>query len=165
MHVSSSPDVKRFVENPASYINSLSSVPNQKQKLRSRNNNTRNSKDLIFILSNLFSNMMMLVCLLLLSVVKDSFQHGYMIDPPSRSSLWRVNKKAPPNYNDNRLYCGGRSVSYRYFFKLQLFLFLFFHIFLLQKIKKKDKFRIQMGLFDCNFTSKFLDFVQFDLFY
>lgn len=37
--------------NPASYINLLSSVPNQKQKLRSRTNNTRNRKDLIFILS------------------------------------------------------------------------------------------------------------------
>lgn len=58
--------------------------------------------------------MMMLVCLLVLSIVRESLQHGYMIDPPSRSSLWRVNKKAPPNYNDNRLYCGGRSVSNLY---------------------------------------------------
>lgn len=70
--------------------------------------------------------MMMLVCLLVLSIVRDTLQHGYMIDPPSRSSLWRVNKKAPPNYNDNRLYCGGRSVSNLYLKTWNFFFF--FHI-------------------------------------
>ncbi|XP_061185429.1 uncharacterized protein LOC133193479 [Saccostrea echinata] len=53
-------------------------------------------------------NALMLMLLTALCSIPDSLQHGYMIDPPSRSSLWRVNDKAPPNYNDNRLYCGGR---------------------------------------------------------
>ena len=38
--------------------------------------------------------------------------HGYMIDPPSRSSVWRLFPgQAPPNYNDNELFCGGFSVN------------------------------------------------------
>lgn len=38
--------------------------------------------------------------------------HGYMLDPPSRSSLWRVGfGDAPKNYNDNELFCGGRAVK------------------------------------------------------
>lgn len=123
--------------NPASYINLLPSVPNQKQKLRSRTNNTRNRrKDFnIYFIFNLFINMMMLVCLLMLSIVRNSLQHGYMIDPPSRSSLWRVNKKAPPNYNDNRLYCGGRSVS-----NLSLKTWNFFTFFIFYALQMKIKF-------------------------
>lgn len=78
--------------------------------------------------------MMMLVCLLVLSIVRDTLQHGYMIDPPSRSSLWRVNKKAPPNYNDNRLYCGGRSVSNLYLKTWNFFSFFIFYA-LQMKIK------------------------------
>ncbi|XP_076312344.1 uncharacterized protein LOC143225963 [Tachypleus tridentatus] len=33
--------------------------------------------------------------------------HGYLQDPPSRSSLWRVSFQSPVNYNDNQLFCGG----------------------------------------------------------
>lgn len=34
--------------------------------------------------------------------------HGYMIDPPQRSSMWRVYQGFTPNYNDMELFCGGR---------------------------------------------------------
>jgi len=38
--------------------------------------------------------------------------HGYLIYPPQRSSLWRVNTDAPANYDDNALFCGGFAVQY-----------------------------------------------------
>ncbi|VDH96242.1 Hypothetical predicted protein, partial [Mytilus galloprovincialis] len=37
--------------------------------------------------------------------------HGYMFEPPNRSSLWRLPEFKPivePNYNDNALFCGGK---------------------------------------------------------
>ena len=39
--------------------------------------------------------------------------HGYMIDPPSRSSVWRLfgTAVAPANYDDNALFCGGFGVQ------------------------------------------------------
>ncbi|XP_052820506.1 uncharacterized protein LOC128246356 [Mya arenaria] len=38
--------------------------------------------------------------------------HGRLIDPPSRSSMWRYGFKTPPNYDDNQMYCGGVQVQY-----------------------------------------------------
>lgn len=38
------------------------------------------------------------------------YGHGYLIDPPSRSSEWRLGFKNPINYNDNGLSCGGFTV-------------------------------------------------------
>ncbi|XP_063438430.1 uncharacterized protein LOC134719351 [Mytilus trossulus] len=40
--------------------------------------------------------------------IHKTHQHGYLADPPQRSSVWRENPDAPVNYNDNQLYCGGR---------------------------------------------------------
>lgn len=40
--------------------------------------------------------------------------HGRLIDPPSRSSMWRYGYRNPPNYNDNQLYCGGVQVIFLY---------------------------------------------------
>ena len=38
--------------------------------------------------------------------------HGRLMDPPSRSSVWRQNiPGAVINYNDNSLFCGGFGVS------------------------------------------------------
>lgn len=37
--------------------------------------------------------------------------HGRLVDPPSRSSMWRYGFKNPPNYDDNQLYCGGVQVN------------------------------------------------------
>lgn len=38
--------------------------------------------------------------------------HGMMLDPPGRSSMWRLGFNTPKNYDDNGLNCGGRSVIY-----------------------------------------------------
>ncbi|KAK4001909.1 uncharacterized protein LOC123471061 [Daphnia magna] len=38
--------------------------------------------------------------------------HGRMLDPPSRSSMWRLGFQTPKNYDDNGLNCGGRSVQH-----------------------------------------------------
>lgn len=35
--------------------------------------------------------------------------HGRLLDPPSRSTMWRFGFKNPPNYNDHELFCGGLS--------------------------------------------------------
>ena len=37
--------------------------------------------------------------------------HGRLIEPPSRSSMWRYGFDTEPNYQDNQLYCGGFTVS------------------------------------------------------
>lgn len=39
------------------------------------------------------------------------FGHGMMLEPSSRSSLWRTNSAARINYDDNGLFCGGFHVS------------------------------------------------------
>jgi len=41
-----------------------------------------------------------------------SQQHGRMLEPPGRSSMWRVGFPTPKNENDNALYCGGFGVQY-----------------------------------------------------
>lgn len=37
--------------------------------------------------------------------------HGRLIQPPSRSSAWRVGFATPRNYDDNALFCGGFSTK------------------------------------------------------
>lgn len=39
--------------------------------------------------------------------------HGRLIEPPSRSTMWRYGFNTPPNYNDHELYCGGFSRQWR----------------------------------------------------
>ena len=42
---------------------------------------------------------------------------GYLIDPPSRSSMWRVpefSKIAPVNYNDMSIDCGSGGAQWVY---------------------------------------------------
>lgn len=38
--------------------------------------------------------------------------HGRLLDPPSRSTMWRYGFNNPPNYDDNQMYCGGVQVQY-----------------------------------------------------
>ncbi|XP_048775435.1 uncharacterized protein LOC125680031 [Ostrea edulis] len=45
--------------------------------------------------------------LLMLVLVPAVFGHGYIQEPPSRSSMWRFGFNTPHNYNDNQLFCGG----------------------------------------------------------
>lgn len=42
------------------------------------------------------------------------YGHGRLLEPPSRSSMWRVGFKTPKNYNDNQLNCGGFMNQYLY---------------------------------------------------
>lgn len=42
--------------------------------------------------------------------------HGNLMNPPSRNSLWRFDKQAPINYDDNGLNCGGLDVNILLFF-------------------------------------------------
>jgi len=50
------------------------------------------------------------VAVLFISEVKP---HGRLIEPPSRSTMWRYGFNTPPNYNDHELYCGGYSRQWR----------------------------------------------------
>ncbi|XP_052086541.1 uncharacterized protein LOC127723863 [Mytilus californianus] len=50
----------------------------------------------------------MIQLLLLFSSLVPTLQHGYLLWPPNRSSLWRYGYNTTKNYNDNALYCGGR---------------------------------------------------------
>ncbi|KAL8591921.1 hypothetical protein ACOMHN_039974 [Nucella lapillus] len=38
--------------------------------------------------------------------------HGRLMDPPSRSSMWRVGFNSTPNYDDNQLFCGGVTMQW-----------------------------------------------------
>jgi hypothetical protein len=38
--------------------------------------------------------------------------HGMMLEPPNRSSLWRFDQTATPNYQDNQNFCGGSYVQW-----------------------------------------------------
>ncbi|XP_035217513.1 uncharacterized protein LOC118190844 [Stegodyphus dumicola] len=39
--------------------------------------------------------------------------HGRLLEPPSRSSMWRFGYYTPKNYNDNELFCGGIYVQWQ----------------------------------------------------
>lgn len=54
--------------------------------------------------------MKQLVYLLVVIVaVLDEYAEGHarFMNPISRASRWRRDSKAPTNYNDNQLFCGG----------------------------------------------------------
>lgn len=38
--------------------------------------------------------------------------HGRLMEPPSRSSMWRLGYNTPHNYQDNELFCGGFQVNF-----------------------------------------------------
>ncbi|KAK7108850.1 hypothetical protein V1264_016512 [Littorina saxatilis] len=49
---------------------------------------------------------------LLSCVLQSANGHGRLLEPPGRSSMWRVGFNTPKNYNDNALYCGGFANQY-----------------------------------------------------
>ncbi|XP_046562529.1 uncharacterized protein LOC124271419 [Haliotis rubra] len=51
--------------------------------------------------------MTLLLSCLLLALCPLVTGHGYLFDPPSRSTMWRKGFNTPINYNDNQLFCGG----------------------------------------------------------
>eukprot|EP00090_Calanus_glacialis_P002597 TRINITY_DN11942_c0_g1_i3.p1 TRINITY_DN11942_c0_g1~~TRINITY_DN11942_c0_g1_i3.p1 ORF type:complete len:523 (+),score=102.89 TRINITY_DN11942_c0_g1_i3:95-1663(+) len=44
---------------------------------------------------------------LLFSIAPQAWGHGRLIEPPSRSTMWRYGFSTPANYNDHESYCGG----------------------------------------------------------
>ena len=38
--------------------------------------------------------------------------HARLLQPPSRSSMWRFGFDNPPDYTDNQGFCGGIKVSF-----------------------------------------------------
>ncbi|CAG2170078.1 unnamed protein product [Oppiella nova] len=46
-------------------------------------------------------------------LVDESSGHGYIADPPSRSSAWRFGFPTVPNYDDNQLFCGGLDYQWK----------------------------------------------------
>ena len=60
-------------------------------------------KVIISILSVIYS--------LILTDVGHVYGHGRLVDPPSRSSVWRYGFNTEHNYEDNQLFCGGFTVS------------------------------------------------------
>ncbi|XP_023217685.1 uncharacterized protein [Centruroides vittatus] len=54
----------------------------------------------------------MLLWSIFLSFITLVWSHGRLLEPPSRSSMWRFGFKNPVNYDDDSLYCGGISVHW-----------------------------------------------------
>ncbi|ESO89174.1 hypothetical protein LOTGIDRAFT_183168 [Lottia gigantea] len=50
--------------------------------------------------------------MLLYAMINGANGHGRLLDPPSRSSMWRFGFKNPPNYDDHQLFCGGVSIQW-----------------------------------------------------
>ncbi|KAF7267309.1 hypothetical protein GWI33_019431 [Rhynchophorus ferrugineus] len=60
---------------------------------------------------NLKLTLLLVVCLGVF-INKEVNGHGYMIHPPNRASLWRIDWRQPSNYEDNEFFCGGTHVQY-----------------------------------------------------
>lgn len=53
------------------------------------------------------------VCMLLSETVVG---HGMVHDPVNRAKRWRYDRKAPADYDDNQLFCGGFAVRFQIIF-------------------------------------------------
>jgi hypothetical protein len=51
---------------------------------------------------------------LIVLLIDLSQEHGMLMDPVNRSSMWRKGYKTPPNYDDDGLYCGEVMVSQKF---------------------------------------------------
>lgn len=65
-------------------------------------------KTKIFFFTEMYS--LFVFGLTLTSLVEWSSQHGLLLSPLQRGSLWRYGYDTPPNYDDNGLFCGGLEV-------------------------------------------------------
>ncbi|KAF4519535.1 hypothetical protein B566_EDAN009438 [Ephemera danica] len=55
------------------------------------------------------------VSVVILAVVLEQTDgHGYMIDPPNRSSMWRLGYKTPVCHRDNAFHCGKSEIQEQY---------------------------------------------------
>lgn len=51
--------------------------------------------------------------------LKETSSHGMLWDPINRSSAWKKHFRTPRNDNDNQLYCGGMTVIFIHFKRVQ----------------------------------------------
>nr|KAG5691649.1 hypothetical protein BaRGS_022924 [Batillaria attramentaria] len=51
--------------------------------------------------------LVVVVMLMLMAQLRLVDGHGYVMDPPQRSSMWRFGYNTPINYDDDHLFCGG----------------------------------------------------------
>lgn len=76
-------------------------------KLNDILNETQNNK----MLTRWKCEVILSVGLILSNLISSTDAHGRLLEPPARNTLWRFGFKAPANYNDNELFCGGIGVS------------------------------------------------------
>jgi hypothetical protein len=53
----------------------------------------------------------MSVALVILLMAIGTHQHGHLMEPVNRSSMWRKGYNTTVNWTDNELFCGGFRVS------------------------------------------------------
>jgi hypothetical protein len=56
------------------------------------------------------------VALVVLLMAIGTHQHGHVMDPVSRGSMWRKGYNTPVNFRDHEMWCGGGWVSTKRFF-------------------------------------------------
>ena len=52
--------------------------------------------------------------IIIASLLQSVLGHGYLMQPPQRSSAWRYGFPTLQNFDDNTLFCGGFGVSFFY---------------------------------------------------
>lgn len=55
--------------------------------------------------------MMVMTVVMMTMTLRSVRGHGRLVEPPSRSSMWRYGFNTPHNYDDNALNCGGLNVG------------------------------------------------------
>ena len=55
--------------------------------------------------------MMVMTVVMMTMTLRSVSGHGRLVEPPSRSSMWRYGFNTPHNYDDNAINCGGLYVS------------------------------------------------------
>ena len=60
------------------------------------------------------------VAVMVLLMAIGTHQHGHLMDPVSRSSMWRRGFNTPVNWNDNEVFCGGFGVSLKRLFYFEI---------------------------------------------
>ena len=52
----------------------------------------------------------LLIFTVIISLITLTHQHGRLMEPPARNTMWRFGFQTPPNYEDSELFCGGLNV-------------------------------------------------------
>jgi len=85
------------------------------------------------------------VALVVLLMAIGTHQHGHLMEPVNRSSMWRMGYNTPVNWNDNELFCGG--------FEVSLKRLLFFEIYM-DILGADEKISLQLRLISYRMRSR-----------